>query len=81
MRPKIEAMPETKIVQEVRDFVFALMKSKLPQEVVYHNFSHTSSVANTVSDIAVAESLGPDDKEILQLAAWLHDGGTNRTAP
>ena len=75
MRTKIQAMPETKIVLEVRDFVLDLMKSKLPQEVVYHNFSHTSHVVNTVTDIAVAESLAPEDKEILQLAAWLHDVG------
>ena len=66
-------MSETKKVLEVRDFVFDLIKTKLPQEVVYHNFSHTSQVVNTVTDIAVAESLAAEDKEILQLAAWFQD--------
>ena len=65
-------------MSEVRDFIFNLFKTKLPKVVVYHNFSHTSHVVNTVTDICLSESVDSDDQEILELAAWFHDTGYTR---
>lgn len=62
-------------LKEVESFVFNTYKNKLPQEVVYHNFNHTSEVVKAAYKIALAENIEEGDLEILLIAAWFHDIG------
>ena len=68
-------MLENDFFKKVKSFVFDLFKNKLPLQVVYHNFEHTSKVVEAVNEIAIGESISEDDLEVLLLAAWFHDTG------
>lgn len=63
------------IIQESKEYVFSLLKEKLPHEAVYHNFNHTSAVVEKAEEIANAEELEERQKDLLALAAWFHDTG------
>jgi hypothetical protein len=68
-------MVENDFFKKVKSFVFDLFKNKLPSQVVYHNFEHTSKVVEAVNEIAIGENISEDDLEVLLLAAWFHDTG------
>lgn len=68
-------MLENDFFKKVKSFVFDLFKNKLPSQVVYHNFEHTSKVVEAVIEIAVGENISEDDLEVLLMAAWFHDTG------
>ena len=68
-------MLENDFFKKVKSFVFDLFKNKLPSQVVYHNFEHTSKVVEAVNEIAIGENISKDDLEVLLLAAWFHDTG------
>lgn len=63
------------ITEDASEFVFQLMKLKLPGIYVYHNFKHTSEVADHVRKISKKMDLSEDDTEIVTLAAYFHDVG------
>lgn len=63
------------ITEDASEFVFQLMKLKLPGIYVYHNFKHTSEVADHVRKISKKMDLSEDDTEIVTLAAYFHDIG------
>jgi len=64
------------ILEKTKDFVFNLLKEKLPGTFVYHNYTHTTRVVKSVQEIIDnTPSLTDQEKEILLLAGWLHDTG------
>jgi len=65
----------TPILQKASDYVFNLMREKLPANHIYHNFHHTSDVVEAVEEIAEGVDLSKEDTEIVLLAAWFHDVG------
>ncbi len=52
-----------------------MFKNSVDSRLVYHNYNHTLQVVEASNEIALAENVGPDDLEILLLAAWFHDTG------
>lgn len=63
------------LVSEASEFVFDLLKNKLPAHFVYHNMKHTEEVVAAALKIADKLNLNEDDKEIIALATWFHDTG------
>ncbi len=63
------------IIAETEAFVFELFKHKLPDNLVYHTFSHSQSVAATAKKLAKQMQLSDESIEIVTVAAWLHDVG------
>ncbi|MDI9258433.1 Pycsar system effector family protein [Flavobacterium sedimenticola] len=63
------------IIEQAEDFVYKLLKDKLSDSFLYHNFNHTLSVVNAVKTIATAQSVTEHEMELLLLAAWFHDTG------
>lgn len=59
----------------IKNYVSSLLKDKLPVEVVYHNFDHTSKVVEAVNEIGIGEKLNEEELEIVLTAAWFHDLG------
>lgn len=68
-------MLENDFFIDVKGFVSNLFKEKLPIQTVYHNFNHTLQVVNAANEIATAEKISEEDKEIVLIAAWFHDVG------
>ena len=58
---------------KTEQYVFELLKKELPSEVVYHNFKHTQKVVEKVDEIATAQNLPEAQKDLVILAAWMHD--------
>lgn len=59
----------------IKNYVSNLLKDKLPVEVVYHNFVHTSKVVKAAYEIGIGENLNEEELEIVLTAAWFHDLG------
>ncbi|MGK0308592.1 MAG: putative metal-dependent HD superfamily phosphohydrolase [Urechidicola sp.] len=59
----------------IKNYVSSLLKDKLPVEVVYHNFDHTSKVVEAAGEIGTGENLNEEEMEIVLTAAWFHDLG------
>ncbi|PCH73052.1 MAG: phosphohydrolase [Flavobacteriaceae bacterium] len=68
-------MIESTLINDVKSYVFELLKTKLKTNVLYHNFNHTEHVANAAYEIGVGEGLSEKELEIVVLAAWFHDTG------
>lgn len=64
-----------KITESASDFVFELMKSKLPGIYVYHNNRHTEEVIEAIQKIGNKSGLTDEELEIVTLAGWFHDIG------
>lgn len=64
---------------KTEQYVFELLKKELPSEVVYHNFKHTQKVVEKVDEIATAQNLPEAQKDLVILAAWMHDTGFVRS--
>lgn len=56
-------------------YIARLFASRLPGNLVFHNFHHTVNVVRGVKDIGRHLQLDAAQKEILLLAAWFHDSG------
>ena len=65
---------QSAIVKKVSDYTSDLL-SKLSTTYFYHNLKHTQQVVNSAIDLADALHLKPEEKEIVQIAAWFHDVG------
>ncbi len=61
------------------DFVFDLLKTKLPSYHVYHNFTHTSEVVDAIKKIGGKTGLTDDELEPVIIAGWFHDSGFTST--
>ena len=56
-------------------YITRLFAAKLSDDLVFHNFHHTSNVVRGVKDIGRHLHIGKEEKKILLLAAWFHDSG------
>lgn len=63
------------ITEEASDYVFDLMKTKLPGVYVYHNYKHTEDVVEAIKKIGNKTGLSDEEMEIVTLAGWFHDAG------
>ncbi|MEO8664884.1 MAG: Pycsar system effector family protein [Ignavibacteria bacterium] len=63
------------ITEAASDYVFELMKTKLPGMYVYHNFKHTEEVVDAVKKVGNKSGLNDEEIEIVTLAGWFHDTG------
>ncbi|RMG27647.1 MAG: HD domain-containing protein [Bacteroidetes bacterium] len=48
---------------------------QLPEEYVFHNYSHTLQVAKMAREIGAYENISSSDMYVLLVACWLHDLG------
>ena len=71
---KTQPIPSS-ITAKAADYIFELFKEKLPSELVYHNYRHTTEVVQAARKIGGAEGLAPEELEIVELACWFHDAG------
>jgi HD superfamily phosphodiesterase len=68
-------MKDSALLLKAQEHIIGLFKTKLPTEVVYHNYNHTLDVVNAAKEIGEGMSFSTEDLEILLLAAWFHDTG------
>ena len=59
----------------MRKNILNILKASLPDEVAYHDLSHTLNVEKSVTRYAKLEGLNEDEIIILQTAALYHDAG------
>lgn len=62
-------------IKKAEQFVFELLKDRLPTSYRYHNFNHTIRVVEAVRKILKTEKLDENEQTALFLAAWFHDTG------
>lgn len=65
----------TKYLRKVATFASNLLKTALPQNLVFHNHQHTWEVVQAAHEIGKNSGLEEDKLEILMIAAWFHDIG------
>lgn len=63
------------ITEAASDYIFDLMKTRLPSMYVYHNYKHTEDVVDAIKKIGNKSGLNEDDLEVVTLAGWFHDAG------
>ena len=56
-------------------YITRLFAAKLSDDLVFHNFNHTSNVVRGVKNIGRHLHIGKEQKELLFLSAWFHDSG------
>jgi len=66
---------KSKIVSKAESYVTGLFKEKLPENLLYHNLSHTYEVAEISKELGEISKLSDSELEMLQVAAWFHDTG------
>ncbi|MDP2060216.1 MAG: HD domain-containing protein, partial [Flavobacteriaceae bacterium] len=65
----------SQLIEKASAFVFELLKKELPDNFIYHNYTHTKRVVKSLQEIIDHTELTDDEKEILLLSAWFHDTG------
>jgi predicted metal-dependent HD superfamily phosphohydrolase len=63
------------ILDRTQEYVVDLLTNDLDENFLYHNLRHTQRVVKSTKEILESCSLSNKEKEILELAAWLHDTG------
>ncbi|MDQ3019313.1 MAG: DUF5706 domain-containing protein [Bacteroidota bacterium] len=63
------------ITEAASDYIFEIMKTKLPGVYVYHNYKHTEDVIDAIRKIGNKTGISDEDLEIVTLAGWFHDAG------
>lgn len=63
------------LITEVEKFTLNLLNDKLDTSFTYHNIPHTQRVVESASEIAELSKISDADKNLLLVAAWLHDTG------
>lgn len=63
------------LIKETQEFVFNLLKDKLPNTFLYHNYTHTERVLKSTREIIENSKLKDDEIQVLELTALLHDVG------
>lgn len=66
--------PES-MLQKVSAFVYMFLETELPDNLYFHNISHTLEVVRAVTEIGVNEEMTADELEPVKIAAWFHDTG------
>ena len=75
MEPENNALPGTgEIVDRVARHALDLLAT-LSADLVYHDERHTRDVVDGVIEIGTGAGLGPEELEIVTIAAWFHDLG------
>ena len=65
----------SQLVEQTSAYVQDLLTEKLPGTCLYHNLTHTRRVLKSTKEIIDNSSFSDEDKEVLELAALLHDTG------
>ena len=65
----------TTIVEDARKFAENILHNHLPEDISYHNATHTYDVVKGAIEIGEETRLTEEEMEILILAAWFHDVG------
>jgi predicted metal-dependent HD superfamily phosphohydrolase len=63
------------ILQAVSNYVAEYFKEHGSEELLYHNYEHTASVATAASELNAHYRLSEQDDFIVRVAAWFHDLG------
>jgi predicted metal-dependent HD superfamily phosphohydrolase len=59
----------------VSDFILHKLENELPDNLTYHNVSHTKDVYEAVTRIGTGEKVSKNELELLRVAALFHDSG------
>lgn len=62
-------------LSKLKSFVETTLYRNFPANMPYHSISHVIDVFESVARIADAEGVSPEEKNLLQAAALLHDYG------
>lgn len=65
----------SEIVEKTKNFVIELLSKELDPSYLYHNLRHTQRVVKSTKELLNSATLPEDEKEALEIAAWLHDTG------
>jgi predicted metal-dependent HD superfamily phosphohydrolase len=65
----------TDLIKKAEKFVFDLLKEKLPETFIYHNYNHTLRVVKSTKELIENSETNVKGGKALILAAWLHDTG------
>ncbi len=65
----------TKYLRNVSRFATQLLKTALPNNLLFHNYQHTWEVVQAVQEIGKNSGLEEEKLEVLMIAAWFHDIG------
>lgn len=60
---------------EASSFVYELLRERLPESILFHNYRYTVDVANSVRQIGKKSDLDDDELELVTIAAWFHNTG------
>lgn len=63
------------ILQAVSSYVADYFKNHGSEELLYHNYEHTASVATAASELTAHYGLSQQDDFVVRVAAWFHDLG------
>lgn len=63
------------LIKATDDFVLKLFIDKLPNNFVYHNYTHSKRVYKSINEIIEHSQIDVKDATILRLTALLHDTG------
>ncbi len=63
------------ILAKTEAFTVDLLSTELDPKYLYHNLKHTQRVVKSTQELLDAHILEDKEKEVLLLAAWLHDTG------
>lgn len=70
-----ELVKKTNLIEKADNFVLELFKEKLPNTLIYHNYTHTERVVKSTKELIESSQLNVKQEEAVLLAAWLHDTG------
>src|SRR5690606_26826231 len=60
---------------EASAFVYDLLKERLPESILFHNYRFTVDVANSARKIGEKAGLSAEDLQLVTIAAWFHNTG------
>lgn len=63
------------IIEQADKFVLGLLKEKLPNTFIYHNYHHTHRVVKSTKELIANSEINVKEETALLLAAWFHDTG------
>ena len=66
------------VVQATKNYVTKLLSKELDANYLYHNLRHTERVVKSTKELFDHYLLKDSEKQVLTLAAWLHDTGYTR---
>lgn len=69
---------KTQIIEQVKEFAETIL-AKLPCELKYHSLDHTREVVKAAVEIADNSNVTPEDRFIVEMAAWFHDLGYSKS--